>query len=471
MPKPAHAETRQNRLTINDISKKFADNSLSPVELAQDCLMRIKKINPSLNAFCAIWEDEAIKTAQESEKRWRQGCPKSAIDGIPATIKDLFEVKNRPMRQGSLLMPDIPAQADSPTVANLRKAGAVFLGATTTPEFGHKGVTDSPLTGITRNPWNASKTPGGSSGGSAICAALDLGMIHLGSDGGGSCRIPASFSGVFGYKPTQNTWPVFPASFFYSFSSPGLLAARVADVQTCLPVLRRKGRRDPLQITSAYRKGQMASGKKLKAAYAPTFSGLWVHSDTAKIVKNVALALEEIAEIEEITPEFDTVTEIQGTHWLAGAATIISQFPDEGSRSKMDPSMRFFGEHGEKLPLLKFLAAQQQRLDFRQYCATLFKKYDFLIMPTTPMPAFDTGINAPLYPPTGEIWYDWTPFTFPANMAGLPAASYPAGFTKDSLPVGVQIIAAPMHDLTVLDVCAWLENCFPPHYPAYPSAG
>ncbi|TNE30690.1 MAG: amidase [Alphaproteobacteria bacterium] len=454
----------ETRRSIPEITDMFQSGALSPMELTQDCLNKISVHDEKLNAFCLVTAESALAAARESEKRWRNGTPLSPLDGIPATIKDLFEVKGQVMRQGSYLMPDRPAKADSPVVKNLRKAGAVFLGATATPEFGHKGVTDSPLTGITRNPWNTKKTPGGSSGGSAVAAAMDMGMIHLGSDAGGSCRIPASFTGVFGYKPTQNALPIFPATFFYSFSTPGLLAARIDDITSCLPILRKRDARDPTQVTSAFKKTK-GHKKTLKAAYIPSFADIYVHPETAKAVKKTAQQLQDIAAVEEIMPQLEKLVELTNINWLAGASTIIEHFPDQKSLAKMDPSMRLFGEMGQNMPLSRFLHARQLQLELRQYCAKLFKQYDFLVMPTTPTPAFQAGVQSPRHPETGDIWYDWTPFTFLANMAGLPAISVPAGFSADGLPLAVQIIGAPMDDISVLDIGAWLEQAMPPVYP------
>ena len=454
----------KTRRSIPETTSLFQNGSVSPGELVQDCLKNIAAHDEKLNAFCLVTAESALAAAHESEKRWRSGKALSPIDGIPASIKDLFEIKGQVMRQGSYLMPERPAKADSPVVRNLRKAGAVFLGTTTTPEFGHKGVTDSPLTGITRNPWNTKKTPGGSSGGSAVAAAMNMGMIHLGSDAGGSCRIPASFTGVFGYKPTQNALPIFPATFFYSFSTPGLLAARIDDITSCLSVLRKRDSRDPTQITSAFKRTKRHK-KTLKAAYIPHFAGIYMHPDTAKAVKETAQHLQDIASVEEITPQLERLVELTNINWLAGASTIIEHFPDKKSLEKMDTSMRLFGEMGQNMPLSRFLHAQQLRLELQQYCAKLFKKYDFLIMPTTPTPAFQAGVQSPPHPETGDIWYDWTPFTFLANMAGLPAISVPAGFSADGLPLAVQIIGAALDDISVLDIGAWLEQTMPPVYP------
>jgi aspartyl-tRNA(Asn)/glutamyl-tRNA(Gln) amidotransferase subunit A len=254
--------------------------------------------------------------------------------------------------------------------------------------------------------------------------------------------------------------PIFPATFFYSFSTPGLLAARIDDITSCLPVLRKRDLRDPTQITAAFKKTKRHK-KKLKAAYIPSFAAIYVHPDTAAAVEKTAKQLQKIAEIEQITPQLDQLVELTNINWLAGAATILDDFPDEDSRKKMDPSMRLFGEMGQNMPLSRFLHAQQLRLELRQYCAKLFKKYDFLVMPTTPTPAFQAGVQSPTHPATGDIWYDWTPFTFLANMAGLPAISVPAGFSTDGLPLAVQIIGAPMDDMTVLDIGAWLEQAMP----------
>jgi len=189
-------------LSATELVEGFRKRTLSPVEVTKAVLARIEQFNPVLNAFNLVASDEAIRQATESEKRWTAGQPKGLLDGVPVSIKDIILTKGWPTLRGSKTIDAKgPWNDDAPVTARLREHGAVLLGKTTTPEFGWKGVTDSPLTGITRNPWNPAKTPGGSSGGAAAAVASGMGPLAVGTDGGGSIRIPCSFTGLFGIKP------------------------------------------------------------------------------------------------------------------------------------------------------------------------------------------------------------------------------------------------------------------------------
>jgi aspartyl-tRNA(Asn)/glutamyl-tRNA(Gln) amidotransferase subunit A len=208
-------------LNAAQLSAGFAGSAFSPVEVAQALLARIAALDGGINAFCLIDRAATLNQAQASEARWRQGAPLSPLDGVPVAIKDLLLTRGWPTLRGSRTIdPDQDWQDDAPAVARLRERGAVLLGKTTTPEYGWKGVTDSPLTGVTRNPWNLQKTPGGSSGGSAAALAARLAPLAIGTDGGGSIRIPASFSGVFGLKPSYGRVPAYPLSYLPPTSGP-----------------------------------------------------------------------------------------------------------------------------------------------------------------------------------------------------------------------------------------------------------
>ena len=200
-------------LTARELTHLFRCGEASPVEATHAVLTRIEALNGAYNAFCLVDASCALRDAQVSQARWRAGTPASNIDGVPATVKDIILTRGWPTLRGSrTIQPSQSWDEDAPAVARLREAGAVILGKTTTPEFGWKAVCDSPLTGITRNPWDRAKTSGGSSGGAAVAAALQMGCLHLGTDGGGSIRIPAGFSGVFGFKPTFGLVPAYPTS-------------------------------------------------------------------------------------------------------------------------------------------------------------------------------------------------------------------------------------------------------------------
>ena len=211
-------------LSAADIIALYRSREISPVEVLAVALDRIDRLNPIYNAFVMIDREGALVAARASEERWRRGETNGLVDGLPVTVKDLVTVKGMPTRRGSRTTNLTPSDEDGPPVARMRQHGAVLLGKTTTSEFGWKAVTDSPLTGVTRNPWDPRLTSGGSSGGAGVAAALGLGLLHLGTDGGGSIRIPASFCGVFGFKPTFGIISVHPA-----FPRPFSVASRTAD--------------------------------------------------------------------------------------------------------------------------------------------------------------------------------------------------------------------------------------------------
>src|SRR3954451_840279 len=231
-------------LTAADLLRLYRKRELSPVDVTRDQLDRLERFQPTLNAFIITDREGALKAAKDSEARWQRGEPAGLVDGIGATVKDNVWLKGFPSRRGSLTVPDTPIEEDAPAVARLRESGAVILGKTTLPEFGWIGACHSPLTGITRNPWNLDRTPGGSSGGAAAAALLNLGWLHIGTDGAGSIRIPAAFTGVFGIKPSYGRVPAYPASPFGTLSHQGPLTRTVADAALMLSVIGAPDARD-----------------------------------------------------------------------------------------------------------------------------------------------------------------------------------------------------------------------------------
>src|SRR5579862_1772762 len=233
-------------LSAAELAGLYRTGKLSPVEVAEALFARLDALQPKLNAFCVVDRNGAMTAARASEARWRASAPLSPVDGVPATIKDLMLTRGLPTLRGShLIDPNQDWSEDSPAVARLKEAGAVVLGKTTTPEFGWIAVGDSPLTGITRNPWNLERTPGGSSAGAAAACAAGIGVLNLGSDGAGSIRIPSCFSGVFGIKPTFGRVPAYPPSPMGLLSHHGPLCRSVADAASMLDVIGRPDPRDP----------------------------------------------------------------------------------------------------------------------------------------------------------------------------------------------------------------------------------
>ena len=225
-------------LSASELLRLYRAGQLSPVEATRATLERIERHGDAVNAFCLLDAEQALASAADAEARWRRGEPRGLLDGVPTTIKDLVLTRGWPTLRGSFAVErEQDWSDDAPATARLREHGAVLLGKTTTPEFGWKGVTDSALTGVTRNPWDTARTPGGSSGGAAAACALGMGALHVGTDGGGSIRIPAGFTGVFGHKPSFGRVPAWPASPFGTVAHVGPITRTVADAALMLSVL------------------------------------------------------------------------------------------------------------------------------------------------------------------------------------------------------------------------------------------
>lgn len=450
-------------MPATDLLALYAAKKLSPVEVTGAALSRIEALNDRLNAFCLVDRDGAIAAARESEQRWHRGEPRGIVDGVPTTVKDLLLTRGWPTLRGSrVIARDQPWNEDAPAVARLREQGAILLGKTTTPEFGWKGVTDSPLTGITRNPWNMSKTPGGSSGGAAVAAATGMGALHLGTDGGGSIRIPASFSGIFGYKQSFGRVPAYPSSPFGTLAHVGPMTRSVADAALMLTVISRPDPRDWHALPAEARDYRAALGagiKGLRAAYAPTIAGVPVDREVADLVARAVRVFEDLgAAVEEARPDLEGAHEVFQRHWFAGAALLLQGFSQE-QRRLMDPGLVRIAEEGSRLSLIEYLEAMRRREAMGQAMNAFHQKYDLLLMPTMPLAAFDAGRDTPQSP--ASEWSDWSPFTYPFNLTRQPAASVPCGLTSGGLPVGLQIIGPLYGDELVLRAARAFEEARP----------
>jgi aspartyl-tRNA(Asn)/glutamyl-tRNA(Gln) amidotransferase subunit A len=451
-------------LTATKLLAAYRQRSLSPVEVTHACLDRIEALDSRLNAFVLVDGDAALETARASEARWVRNEPMGLIDGIPATLKDLVLTRGWPTLRGSkAISPDQPWEEDAPATARLREQGAVLLGKTTTPELGFKGVTDSPLTGITRNPWAPDRTPGGSSGGAAVAAATGMGVLHIGTDGGGSIRIPASFTGIFGLKPTFGRVPAYPMSPFGTVAHVGPMTRTVADAALMLRVLARPDPRDWQTVPYADEDfaTQLDAGVTgLRIAYAPTLNSAAVNPEVAALVLRAVENFEELgASVEEVTLDMPGVADVFHKHWAAGAATVLAGFTDEQKRM-MDPDLLTFGIQGEAISLLEYQQAVLARGRYGMQMNVFHQHYDLLLMPTMPIPAFTAGNQFP-GADTGGDWVDWTPLTYPFNLTQQPAASIPCGMTAAGLPVGLQIVGQKYRDDLVLRAARAFETLFP----------
>ena len=454
--------------TAGELVELYRNGKASPVEAVRAALRRIETYNSDINAFCLVDSEGALNAAAASEMRWRQGTPLGIVDGIPTTVKDLVLARGWPTRRGSAMVPEgQPDQSDSPAVARLREHGAIFLGKTTTPEFGWKGVTDSPLTGITRNPWNLECTPGGSSGGAAAAAVLGMGTLHIGTDGGGSIRIPSSFSGTVGLKPTFGRVPHWPYSAFGTLAHLGPMTRSVADAALMLTVLSEHDVRDSYAVPTNqhdYREGLEDGISGLRLAFSADLGGHHVEPDVARLVDAASHEFEALgAKVELAEPDTRNAHDIFTTLWLAGAYRILAPF-DADARTLADPGLVAAAEAGEAISLAKYMKAQHERRLLALKFNLFFEDFDLLILPTMPLSAFATGHNVPRGP-DGSDWLDWSPFTYPFNLTGLPAASLPCGLTENGLPVGLQIVGRRYQDAKVLQAGRAFENLHPILFP------
>ena len=437
----------------------YRRRTLSPVEAAGAVLARIEALNPRLNAFCLV-SDRIMSEAKASEERWTAGAPKGLLDGVPVSVKDLLLTRGWPTLRGSKTIdPQGPWTDDAPAVARLREHGALLLGKTTTPEFGWKGVTDSALCGVTRNPWNPAKTPGGSSGGAAAALASGMGPLALGTDGGGSIRIPASFSGVFGLKATFGRVPAWPVSPFGTVAHVGPMSRDVADAALLLNVIAQPDARDwhalPYEPRD-WRQGLEHGVQDLRIAYSAALGYAKVDAEVAAIVAEAARTFAELgARVEARDPGFENAEPLFRTHWFAGAAALARTLK---SKADVDPGLLEVAAAGETIGAAELLDAQQRRAALGAHMNLFHREFDLLLTPTLAVPAFDAGLECP---PGNARWTDWTPFTFPFNLTGQPAASIPCGFTAAGLPVGLHIVGPRYGEALVLRAARAFETARP----------
>ena len=451
-------------LSATELLAAYRAKSLSPVEATRAVLERVAKLNPVLNCFNLVDEKAALAAARASETRWRNGEPRGLLDGVPTSIKDIILTKGWPTRRGSKTVdPKGPWNDDAPAVARLREHGAVLFGKTTTPEFGWKGVTDSPLTGITRNPWDPSKTPGGSSGGGAAAVAAGMGPLTVGTDGGGSIRIPCAFTGLFGIKPTFGRVPAWPLSPFGTVAHLGPMTRTVADAALMLNVLSLPDARDWHALPydpRDYRVGLDDGVRGLRIAYSPDLGYAKVDREIAALVRKAAQAFEALgATVEETDPGFEDQLDCFTLHWFPGAAYVVRAIP-EAKRRLMDPGLLEVARDGEKFSVREIQEAATRRGAFGVLMNEFHRKYDLLLTPALPLAAFEAGREVADVVKERR-WTDWTPFSYPFNLTQQPAASIPCGLTKAGLPAGLQIVGAKYAEALVLRAARAYESVRP----------
>ena len=453
------------------LSAAFGKRETSPVEVTKSLLTRIAKLDAKVNAFCLIDETTTLAQARASEERWAKNAPLSPLDGVPVAVKDILLTRGWPTLRGSRTIdPNQPWEQDSPAVARLREAGAVLLGKVTSPDHGWKGVTDSPLCGITRNPWNLDKTPGGSSGGSSAALAARLAPLALGTDGGGSIRIPAGFSGVFGIKPNFGRVPAWPISPFGTLSHLGPMSRDVEGSAMLLDVMARPDARDWQALPPSdhsYTDGLRAGIRGKRIAFSPAmgFAGN-VEPQVAALVAAAAQRFADLgAHVEQVDPPGGDPVEIFQTLWWAGAGFLFGAAPPE-KKALLDPGLVAIAEEGAAFPIRRYIEANVARGAYASQMRVFMERYDFLLTPSLAVTAFDVGKISPYA--DNSSWPSWTPFSYPFNLTQQPAASVPCGRTREGLPVGLQIVGRLYDDRGVLQAAQAYEN-IDPHFDDVPA--
>lgn len=439
--------------------------ALSPVELMRAVLDRIETVNPALNAFCTLTAEAALEGAREAEQAVMRGGALGPLHGLPVSIKDLALTRGVRSMFGSHIFAQRVPDTDAPYVRRLREAGGILVGKTTTPEFGWKALGDSPLTGVTRNPWNPAMTTGGSSAGAGAAAAAGLGPLHQGSDGAGSIRIPSAFCGVFGHKPTYGRVPMWPVSNTDSTSHVGPMTRTVGDAALMLSVMAGPDPCDQtsLEAPSADYVGLLDRGVKgRRVAFSPDLDGLRVDAEVAAAVRQAALAFQELGcVVEEVKPGFADTREIVRCLWSAHYAGNYAQYVAEWG-ARMDPGLLACIEHGRRYSAVDYVEMRGRKLAHWDSVRRLFERHDLLLTPTVSVAAFGVErLNPEHFPQHAWDWLPWASFSYPFNFTGQPAATVPAGFTPAGLPVGLQIVGRRFDDLTVLQAAAAFEQARP----------
>jgi len=449
-----------------ELAALIRKKKVSPVEVLDAVLDRIERLNPKLNAFVTLTDEQARREAKAAERALsKKGARLGPLHGVPFSVKDLVITKGVRTTFGTPLYRDNVPSEDAPMVERLKAAGAIMLGKTNTPTFGWIGATHNLLFGPTRNPWNLGRTPGGSSGGASAAAAAGLGPLHVGTDGGGSIRIPASFAGIYGLKASFGRIPAYPPSGAWSLSHIGPMTRTVADAALMLQVAAGPDERDQTSLPAApvdYVKALAGGVKGLRVAWSADLGFAdAVDPEVRDLCAKGASAFREIGcRVEAVDPGWPSPLDCWSQLFGGGIATRLAPYLDR--KSEIDPGLYRIIETTLKNPPTKYVQAWFDRLAWWEHPRRLFEKYDLLLTPTIACPPFAIGLDNPTeiagksVPP-----YAWIPFTFPFNMTGQPAASVPCGFTKDGLPVGLQIVGRRFDDATVLRASAAFERVRP----------
>ncbi|NUL48696.1 amidase [Cellulosimicrobium funkei] len=453
------------QMSAVELVAAYGSRELSPVEATTAILDRIDEVDSGqdgLGAYCLVDPDAALGQARQAEARWHQDHPRGLLDGVPVSIKDIFLTAGWPTLRGSMAIdPDQPWEVDSPVAARLRADGMVFLGKTTTPELAWKAVTDGPLHGVTRNPVDPRLTAGGSSGGSAAAVAAGMGPVSVGTDGGGSVRIPASFCGIVGFKPTHGRIPLYPASPFGPLAHAGPMTRTVEDAALLMDILALPDHRDPTSLAPPQRTFRGELNREvtgLHVAYSRDLGFAHVDGEVAAVVQEAVRRIDAAGlHVTEADPGLTDPIEAFEVLWAAGAATLLDSMP--GARQTIDPGLGRVWDRGERYSAVDFLGARNVAAQVGITMGAFHEEHNLLLTPTVGIPAFEAGHEVP--PGSGlHRWPQWASFSFPFNLSQQPALSLPVGTTADGRPVGLQIVGPRHSDDLVLAAGRFVERLF-----------
>jgi len=453
-------------MPVAELVEKFRAKEISPVEATRAALDRIDMHNDKVNAFCYLDEDGALASAKESEARWAKGEPIGLIDGVPLGVKDTLHAKGMPTRFGSHTTTDEPATEDTSTTLACRNHGAVLLGKTTNPEFAIGPTTNSPLTGLTTNPWDPTKHAGGSTGGGAAAVAAGMGNTSLATDAGGSTRIPAALCGKVGFKATQFRVPTYPPPGMPSLSCPGAVTHTVTDTAIMMNVMTEPDPRDWLASKPDgvdYLAGLEDGIKGLKIAFSPTLNGQakFIDPEVAASVATAVDAFKELgATVEEADPDIESPIPILSSYLISRITHRVNAMTD-AQRDVLGPSINAVIKRSEGVTMLDMVEADERRQILSKTLIDFMRDYDLLLTPTLTVPAFDAERLSPVEFEKFEDPRAWVPFCSPFNLSQQPAITMLCGFTEAGLPIALQIVSPRHEDTRVLRAARAYEKLNP----------
>ena len=450
--------------TAFELRQAIAARQVSPVEVMQATLARAERFDQKLNCFATYTPELALEAAKKAEQDLMTGGAIGPLHGLPISVKDLIAVKDLKLTFGSRANANNVAAVDAPSVERVRAAGACIIGKTTTSEFGCKAVGDSPLTGLTRNPWDTTKTPGGSSCGAAASVAAGMTPFALGTDGGGSIRVPCSLTGLFGIKAQFGRVPVYPIAATPTLAHVGPIARTVRDAALLLSVISGHDRRDPFAIAGVVPDFLGACDQPvqgMRIAWSRTLGYANPDPEVAELSERAAKVFVdlgcEVVEVEKVLDE-DPV-DLWVSEFYAGVGVRLKKQLTE-QRELLDPAVADVLKDALRQTSEEYYTKVFRRYELREKMRVFFEPFDLLLTPALPCAAFDVGLNTPPQHADRSI-VSWVYYTYPFNLTGQPAASIPAGFTRSGLPVGLQMVAKINHETDIFRAAAAYEAVRP----------